>query len=631
MKNGVLDTLLNAYYSCLTQLTSWLHKESKQRPEFYEARSVILTALDLIAYEDTPAFKQLPWLHNHKKGLQNLSIHKNYIRDQWRAYRRPGISANILPGQFNRWDILSLYGDYPLPAYFDYDRFIHDLDPDLQSEILTGRHLEGFQTIAGSCAPGLFEIVKKVVQLQCRWASDTFIQPLDFKSGKGYHGSLYSFSGYLLDGLLILVELIRVIQTGVIFHQSYDRQLISNIEDFLNQQPPAPMGFADLFFLHHAVWKIWLSLGGDSLNAAGRQRLDSFLSTFLIDYRECSCLIEVFQRLFVNNPVTIMMGLDFFSDMDLLAHEEGLDEVQQEEDGTDKENQSVGEWNPGHMARLFHFPLCRENLCQMADYLYDGLMGPIPQEAATCFCTSISGSPRQLFGNRLDAIVHMINATLGKHRDSQESQWVGAFFWIYFFNLLLHEWLSSKKNTTDTLPLPPLKQPLVPGKVRLSHFYVNAARKEDVAAIRKAMDEGVAFSELAKKYGQDHSTRAFGGEIGWVASRNLPGAIHVEKLLGRKIDTPFFVIKKQKHHYYIIHEFEFGESSNFFEQVIEQANMAGGERFRQTTVALFEALDKTITSSRHLDQAEADLVLLNDLSHKAKEYIDLVRKMRSKQ
>jgi hypothetical protein len=79
-----------------------------------------------------------------------------------------------------------------------------------------------------------FDLLKKAVQLQSRWASETFLQPLALESGDGYHDTIYGFSGHLLDGLILLEELIRGIRTGVIFRPSYARRLNDRVDDFPN-------------------------------------------------------------------------------------------------------------------------------------------------------------------------------------------------------------------------------------------------------------------------------------------------------------------------------------------------------------------------------------------------------------
>jgi hypothetical protein len=163
----------------------------------------------------------------------------------------------------------------------------------------------------------------------------------------------------------------------------------------------------------------------------------------------------------------------------------------------------------------------------MANYLYDGLMADCPREAATCFGTRITGSPIQLFGSRIAAIVRIFNTTFGVGKGAEDRAEGNIIFWIQFFNLLLDEWLSDTKNIKGAdLPLPALEEPQVFTKVRLSYFCVNSSQRQKVKAIKNALEQGDVFSELARKFGEDHATRAFGGEIGWVAMDNIPGGIH---------------------------------------------------------------------------------------------------------
>ena len=603
-------------------MSSRIQKKVHQDPKFYEVRSVVLVALDFLAEEEPTSFKQLPWLNGDKRGWSAFRIRKNYVRDGWQAYRRAGTSTNMTPGKFNRWDILSLYGDAPIPAYFDFDRYVHQLDSDLQSEILAGKDLDRSQKLAESHSPGLFDLLKRAVQLQSRWASETFLQPLALESGDGYHDTLYGFSGYLLDGLILMEELIRGIRTGVIFRPSSVRRLNHRVDDFLTYAPSAPIRFADHLFFHNAILKVWRSLGGKAFESEGRRGPISFTC----EYKDTSCLMGIFQKLYISNPVSIMMGLDIYSDMGLLEPNESPQEKSDGAEDIEEEKPSAKNWNPLHMDRIFQAKVCRQTLCQMADYLYDGLMAACPREAATCFGTRITSSPRRLFGNRIAAIVRIFNATFGVGKGALGRPGSNIIFWIQFFNLLLDEWLSdTKKIKGEDLPLPIPEEPLVFTKVRLSYFCVDSSHQQKVKAIKNAFDQGDVFAELAGKFGQDHATRAFGGEIGWVASDNIPGGIHGASLLGRKIDAPFYIIMEQKHHFFLIHEFEFAETRTFIERVIEQAAGSAGKGFRNNIMELFKSLDQLAAVSKLEGVTQTDLMVLKERHHKAHIYIELLR------
>ena len=140
-------------------------------------------------------------------------------------------------------------------------------------------------------------------------------------------------------------------------------------------------------------------------------------------------------------------------------------------------------------------------------------MAPCLVKGRTCFGSQVSGSPRQLFGDRLNVVSRMIKATVQNDGDNQKPSLDDTFlFWTVFFNTLLQEWLSGENDSGDIrLPLPGIKQSLVPAKLMLSHFWVDNARKKDIIAISEAIDSREPFAGLAKKYGEDHCIRAFGG------------------------------------------------------------------------------------------------------------------------
>ena len=333
------------------------------RPQnnFHKIRSAILAGLNFIAEEDPSDFKQVPWLNGDKWSLKGLYIRFNYLWAQWRTNRRPDLLTYTAPGQYNQWNLLSLYGDLPFPAYYDFDRFAKEFPLDVIKDNSACDQVNRPDFQQSLLKPMFPKLLKQAVRLQCRWATDTFIKPLQQQHADEQHNAIFRVSGHTLEGSLLLSELIRAIRTGVIFRATYAERLKEKVEYFVKHQPPYDVSFADMFFLHHAVWKIWLAIGGYPLRETGRHGSESFFSSPILSYRKSARLTENFKYFFSSNPVSIIFGLDLLSDMGLLNRDDACEKGMDNSDDSDFDEVPTKDTDPYNMSFIFNSPVGRRN------------------------------------------------------------------------------------------------------------------------------------------------------------------------------------------------------------------------------------------------------------------------------
>jgi hypothetical protein len=82
---------------------------------------------------------------------------------------------------------------------------------------------------------------------------------------------------------------------------------------------------------------------------------------------------------------------------------------------------------------------------------------------------------------------------------------------------------------------------------------------------------------------------------------------------------------EQKHHFFMIHEFEFAKTRTFIEGVVEQAASSAEMEFRKTIMELFKSLDRLAAVSKLEGETQMDLMVLKERHQKAQMYIELLR------
>lgn len=604
----ITDKLVDIFYFCKGAFFSSKKEHKLESHGFPGVRSKILNALQFLECGCSTNIR-LPWLNQNYGYSELLRIRRDYIRSKWISYYSHKPAFDIDHVKLNRWDILTLYPDFPLPSLFDFDRFMKSFPKEIQEEHYPYKKDQLNLKFEGEKDPGLWDILRAATELQSEWAARLFVQPVaPGADDDGFYDSLYNFSGQLLSGLMVISELVDSVNSGLIFHANCSPKLTEYLNAFLDELPQSNATFADLLFLHGAIWKLWLNINGMTDDAMAKSIINTVVSPVILSYRRKAPIIDQFKIFLRKNPVSNLLMIDFLADTRLLNPEEK------------EEFPKIG-W-------LFQTNIGEEVLFWLANYTYSGLMSSYPSVRSTCFGTDVPDAPQELFQYRVACVGQLLNSINEEIKENPKAKNRFLGFCIYFYEILLREWLlETPVKDLPLYPLPQIDKPAPPLQVKLSHISVSKSRSGHADKIRNSLKKGEPFSKLAREYSEDYVIRCSGGERGWIGRYELPYDQEPAVFLFPNDNTPFCLEIEDAYHFFLIHERKFSETTLFFERILEWTQTEeedDDDSLGKACCSLLSPLDILLTSPVKRSADKSDLDRLRTLYQKARFYHGLL-------
>ncbi len=555
---------------------------------FSEARSQVLSAIEFLEKGSTNS--NFPWLLDRDKNSlsQAFKVEGSYIKNSAFSSGSGSVLFDEDSTRFYRWDILTLYSEYPIPSLFDFGRFIKSFPKQIRSNYDSfckdGQLSERFK---GKEDPELLEIIGALTAMHTEWVGELFIHPLNpainDDSNKVYN-SLYGFSGHLIGGLLVLSEMISSIKSGLSFQHIYAAKLKKFINDFFENIHRSNVTIADLIFLHCAVWKFWMIINGitDDIKMKSNENGIIF-SPKISRYQKNAPVIDQVRIFFVKNPISPLLLLDFLSDTRVLNPDEK------------RYFTKIG--------CLFKRDINDDVIFWLANHVYSGLMASYMKNGYTCFRTEIPDSSEKLFNYRVYCLAQILNSAFEEIGDNIKVKNRFLLLCFYFYEILLREWLQ-EFNIEDfsSHPLPMPDGSHIPFQVSLSHILIS--KSKDKSDKKKLIDEliieelknGGEFAPLAREYSEDSLNGRAGGSLGSIKIGDLPPDQEPAVFLAQEDNSLFILTTKEAYHIFHIHEREFSEKTSLFERVIQCCQRDENHEMKPGYLSLLKPLDILIKS-----------------------------------
>ncbi|MFH2044797.1 MAG: hypothetical protein ABIK92_06600 [Pseudomonadota bacterium] len=437
--------LIAAVKNLIKYLPSLSNKKDLNINCIPKARSEILRILKILKTSQSLENK-LPWLckKNEFSLKELITIRVNYIKNTWKSYFSYNIFFREDIKNIYRWGILSSYPDQPIHSFFDFGNLIQHFPDDIKSEYFSyniERHDQKNLSFIGKNPPILWDILQHVVELQTEWAGGLFFLPISSTSEKdcddAFYKPLYRFSVHLIGGLVIIAEMLSSIESGLAFTSAYSKKLSADITKFFNKLDEPKVLLADLIFIHSAVQKIWLIINGRSKDEITKfNNRNLIYNTDIMNFKKKFPIAEQFKKLFLNNPVTILLFFDFLSDLKLL-------------NPLDKNQYKI-------LCHIFKNEIDEEVLYWLANHTYSSLMNPYMKEGLTCFGNRIAQIPAELFQYRINCFGVLVNTLFEELEENKEVFENFSCFCIFFYDILLRDWMI--EIPADEFPNHPLPE-----------------------------------------------------------------------------------------------------------------------------------------------------------------------------